>query len=73
MNLRQKKFIALLKEETKKLYIEGEVEYLDKVNDVLMALIDENTVIAVILAEIHDLPERMIREMKVIFEVKRVS
>lgn len=73
MNLRQKKFITLLKEETKRLYKEGEIEYLAKINDVLLALIDEYTVLAVIMAEIHELPEVLIKEMRIIFEINKVS
>lgn len=73
MNLRQKKFIALLKEETKRLYQEGEIEYLAKINDVLLALIDEYTVMAVVMAEIHELPDILVKEMRVIFEINKVS
>lgn len=73
MTLKQKKILSALKDEAQRLYQDGEFDYMDNVNDIIMALDDNNTVLAVVLAEYHRMPEKVVEEIRKTFKVKKTS
>lgn len=73
MNKKQKELLKLLLDTIEELKRDNCNDVVERMEDVCKALIDGNSVLAVIIAEIHEVPKDLINEISETFKVMKVA
>jgi hypothetical protein len=72
MKIKQSDFLNKLEEAVVKLHHENEFELASQLSPVVEALADENFVLAIIIAEIHKLPAKLIKEIRKVYKIREL-